>query len=238
MTLKNEIDEICAEVVTEFEGWCYGASVFKKKLFKHVTLGIRPAFGYTNGIDPHTMISPNIWIELRPLERLMKAIVGYDTILSFILFQQVKQDLQHFPANMVVGGAIWKNRRDHIVEHSGKLIPWPQGWIGIEDAPSIIKAMMTDGIALIHKYYDLSSEANLIANLPLGDQTTILGAREGSFGVMYCLSRCATGDFDFVMKYRNDEIKTVTPKRMDEIDKIVAALPALKAKYEKTGSIF
>ncbi|AXW13832.1 hypothetical protein CJO84_01315 [Ralstonia solanacearum] len=56
-------------------------------------------------------------------------------------------------------------------------------------------------------------------------------------GVMICLVRILLGDFDFVLNYRGDEFNTLFPKRFAELDKIIAALPELKRKYDETGSV-
>ena len=54
---------------------------------------------------------------------------------------------------------------------------------------------------------------------------------------MLCIVRLVLGDFDFVVRYHNDEIPTAWPKRMADVDKIIAALPELKRRYEETGSV-
>jgi hypothetical protein len=46
-----------------------------------------------------------------------------------------------------------------------------------------------------------------------------------SKGVLMCIARIILGDFDFVERYRGDNFKTIFPKRLDEIDKIISVLP-------------
>jgi hypothetical protein len=45
------------------------------------------------------------------------------------------------------------------------------------------------------------------------------------------------GDFDFVVRYRSDDFKTIYPKRTEELNKIIAKLPELKKRYAETGSV-
>ena len=44
---------------------------------------------------------------------------------------------------------------------------------------------------------------------------------EGQDGVKYCIVRAYLGDFDFVRRYRADEIKTEIPKLYNRIDKVM-----------------
>ncbi|MGO4569269.1 hypothetical protein AB4Z52_30535 [Rhizobium sp. 2YAF20] len=56
-------------------------------------------------------------------------------------------------------------------------------------------------------------------------------------GVMVCVVRILLGDFDFVEHYRSDEYKTGKPKRIADLDKIIAALPELRKRYTETGTV-
>ncbi|MEJ0002748.1 MAG: hypothetical protein WDN30_02830 [Pararobbsia sp.] len=56
-------------------------------------------------------------------------------------------------------------------------------------------------------------------------------------GIMLCLVHILCGDFDFVESYRGDGCKTIYPKRIRELDKIVGVLPKLKRRYAETGSV-
>jgi hypothetical protein len=45
------------------------------------------------------------------------------------------------------------------------------------------------------------------------------------------------GDFDFTENYVSENYQTIFPKRMDHLDKLIAALPELKRQYAATGKI-
>jgi hypothetical protein len=54
---------------------------------------------------------------------------------------------------------------------------------------------------------------------------------------MFCITLIMLGDFDFIEHYRSDAFKTEKPKRIKDLDAIIAALPELKRRYEDTGSV-
>jgi hypothetical protein len=47
-------------------------------------------------------------------------------------------------------------------------------------------------------------------------------------GVMVCVIHAYLGDFGFVEHYVSDEYKTIFPKRVTELNKLLAAFPTLK----------
>lgn len=76
-----------------------------------------------------------------------------------------------------------------------------------------IRKMLNDGIEVIEQTYDFSSEENLLKNMPAD--------LEGQNGVRYCIVKAYLGDFDFVRRYRADEIVTGWPKCYEQIDKVI-----------------
>ena len=115
------------------------------------------------------------------------------------------------------------------------------GMIDITEVRPVLRDVMRDGIAFIEKHYDLSSEENLLRNLP-PKYTSYVGTwgydeLEKQKGVTMCLVRILLGDFDFIMNYRSEDYKTIYPKSLTELDKIIAALPELKKRYAETGSV-
>ncbi|SOE83496.1 hypothetical protein SAMN05446935_3908 [Burkholderia sp. YR290] len=45
------------------------------------------------------------------------------------------------------------------------------------------------------------------------------------------------GDFEFPLQYQSDGFKTIFPKRTDELESVIAALPRLKERYARTGQV-
>ena len=76
-----------------------------------------------------------------------------------------------------------------------------------------IREFFERGITVIDSNYDFSSEKNLLEKMPV--------EIEHQSGISYCLVRAYLGDFDYVRRYRNDEIKTEAPKYHDDVDKII-----------------
>jgi hypothetical protein len=100
---------------------------------------------------------------------------------------------------------------------------------------------LKDAIDFINNHYNLSSEQALLNALPtkytLRHEKLIYDEMEKSKGLMLCIVRILLGDFEFVERYRSDDFKTIYPKRIAELDKIMATLPALKKRYAETGSV-
>ena len=82
-----------------------------------------------------------------------------------------------------------------------------------DKAEEKIREFFEKGIQIIESTYDFSSEQNLLEKLPV--------QLEHQDGISYCLVRGYLGDFNFVHRYRNDEIKTEAPKYHDDVDKII-----------------
>lgn len=82
-----------------------------------------------------------------------------------------------------------------------------------DKAEENIREFFERGIQILESTYDFSSEKNLLEKMPI--------QLEHQSGVSYCLVRAYLGDFDFVRRYRNDEIKTEAPKYYYDVDKII-----------------
>ena len=85
------------------------------------------------------------------------------------------------------------------------------------------------GLNIIQQYYYWQDEEELLINMPMN--------LEGFVGIDYCLSLVILHDFDFVYRYVNDEIKTITPKSTS-IHEIKKMLPVWEKNYLETGSVF
>jgi hypothetical protein len=112
--------------------------------------------------------------------------------------------------------------------------------IDVTESLPILRAMMTDGIALIKELYHLDSEEGFLRNLPPkyipGSDKVPYDEFEKSKGVMVCIARALTGDFDFAYKYRDDNYSTIFPKKIKEIDSLLEVMPELKIQYGKASN--
>jgi len=240
-SLKPEIHKLCQELAAEFENWNFVGDEFKNKTLKHTTLIVRPGFTFQGGGDnPGCSMQPTIDVANNKANKLYQEIFGVKcSRTSFMRFQTVRNLLHHYPENLRFQGYIWHHRQSHVATGGGKYEPWPKTWIGLDEARPAIKGMLMDGIDLIEKYYDLSSEENLLRNLPPKYVPAAGGNEEmeGGLGVMVCVTRILLGDFDFVEHYCSDDYKTLRPKRIKELDTVIAALPELKRRLAETGKI-
>lgn len=99
----------------------------------------------------------------------------------------------------------------------------------MREAEVYIRDFFKRGLNVIQQYYHWQDEEELLANMPMD--------LEGSVGIGYCLSRVILHDFDFVRRYINDEIKTITLKSTS-IHEIKRMLPVWEKNYLETGSVF
>lgn len=171
--------------------------------------------------------------------RLCKKIIGIEYNSSLINFQDISRDLKFLPEKLGSVHWILESKKDRM-EFGGEMAKRVEDkYIDITEAEPVLVAMVKNGIAIMEKYYDLSSEENLLRNLP-PKYTPSKGEYEEmemQKGVMFCITRIMLGDFDFIGHYRSDAFKTEKPKRIKDLDAIIAALPELKRRYEETGSV-
>ena len=99
----------------------------------------------------------------------------------------------------------------------------------MREAEVYIRDFFKRGLNIIQQYYHWQDEEELLTNMPMN--------LEGFVGIGYCLSRVILHDFDFVRRYINDEIKTITPKSTS-IHEIKKMLPVWEKNYLETGSVF
>jgi hypothetical protein len=231
VSLKQELYQVCKEVAQTFDSWGFASGVFRKPMLKHASMTINPGFAFKGGVFPNSVISPVVNIEHRESMKWFKEIVGYEHPTSFIRFQGVRDELEHYPQALRPLGRIMPKRQASIISIHGKEQPWPSQWIGLDEAAPALADMMKDSIALIERYYDLRSQDALLNNLPMGQKIGAVGAVEGSMGVMLCVVRAWMGDFEFVERYRSDDFNTERPKRLNEVDAVIAMLPELKRRY-------
>jgi len=230
-SIKHDIQRICTEIGGEFPGWSFTSGEFKNKTLKHTDLIVHL---FSDFSDVRCFVSPAAMVANKRTAKLAKKILGYELdYLSMILFQRQSEEYQG--PNSVF--AIWREKTKTVMGPHRKPIAWPSSWIDLNEAPAYLRKVLRDGIGYLNQYYDLSSEEDLLRHLPTSEKVWVRGGMEESAGVMQCLAHVVLGDFDFVERYRRDEFKTVVPKRIADLDKIIAALPELKKRYAETGEV-
>ncbi|MHA6910401.1 hypothetical protein ACQUJS_18565 [Ralstonia pseudosolanacearum] len=234
---KSDIYEICREVADEFSGWEFSSGKFKNKKLKHTDLIVHVGFGFEGGATP---VQPSIQIINKRVSKLSKGIFGVDGCASMVSLQTVAHTLKYTPEKLRTG--FW------VVQDKDEFLSLGQASQAVEDvtldmieARSALIATMKDGISFIENHYDLGSEEDLLRGLPAKYTTRHVNSpydqMEKMKGVMICLVRILLGDFDFVWNYRNDEFRTLFPKRFAELDNIIGVLPELRRKYDENGSV-
>lgn len=241
MTFKNEIFEICQKITAEFLDWKFTSSgEFVNKALKHTDLLVSPGFLFNT--EPSCSVSPVAGIKNRKIVRLYKALFGREPFWTLSVKFQLESEKYRGVKSVK---RIYPQKVPFTTAH-GEPNSWPDGFIVRADALAYLRGVLTDGQCYIEKYFDLSSEESLLRHLPVSYQWMDKGignsGQMGSFyeegdGIVHCLAAIILGDFDFVERYRSDEFKTMTPKRMHEIDKIMSVFPELKRRFAETGSV-
>jgi hypothetical protein len=228
MTFKTRVHDLCIESASEFPGWSFASGVFKNKALKHTTLTIDPGFFFANGNTP---FQPCIALLHKRSMTLFKSLNGYNQPTSIVNFQIVPQLLEYTPDALRRGGSIVEDKSIQM-KLAPPSKPAAARMIDISEAKSLLRATLLDGIQLINRLYDLSSEEDFLRGLPpqyaTFSDTIPYDEFERSKGVMLCIVRVLIGEPGFVEHYRSDSYKTIFPKQIKELDNIIAALPELK----------
>ncbi|SDR55057.1 hypothetical protein SAMN05443245_7580 [Paraburkholderia fungorum] len=247
MTFKENLYKICEDVVKEFPGWRFVAGRFENSLLKHTDLVIDPGLFFDQGF---TNLEPSIGIRNKRCAALYAEIFEIPRrnipVTSFIRLQAIAHLLVHMPEPMRLQCVICADKKPFLAAiHKPNACPeeqiarFEQMAVDIQDVRPVLIAMMRDGESLLGKLYDLSSEENLLRALPAKYATRHANSAndelEKQKGVMLCIVRILVGDFDYVERYRSDEFQTVFPKRVNELDKIVARMPELRKRFVEQG---
>jgi len=236
-TLKTDLYEVCNDVAIGFTGWSFESGKFKYKSLKHTDLIVHLGFSFEHDTTP---VYPSINIFNKRISKLSKQILGVDGYVSIVNMQVIAHTLNYTPERLRTGFWIVRSKgNSQVAVQSNQSLE--DGTIDVANAYSVLASIMKDAIAFIEDHYDLSSENKLLSGLPAKYTTRHVNSpydqQEKMKGVMLCLARILCGDFDFVERYRSDAFETIFPKRTLELDKIIAALPALKRRYAETGIV-
>jgi hypothetical protein len=237
-TLKESLYELCGEVASELQDWSFVSGRFKNKALKHSTRVIDPGFSFARDSTP---LHPAIRIDHKRSMALFKKLNGYDFPTSIVSFQEVAQLLTHVPEKLRLNGWILGDKATHVRLLAPSGLQASDSMIDVTECRPVLRSMLLDGIDLIGKFYDFSSEESFLRNFPpkytTRSEKSPYGEFEGHKGVMVCIVHALLGDFDFVENYASDRYPTIFPKRTQELAALVAALPGLKDSYARTGVV-
>lgn len=239
MTFKTDIYAICHEVASEFDGWVFSSTgVFKNKILKHSDLIVSPGFTFTS-FTPHCSTQPSASVDNKKVAKLFKHFFGWTRPTIMINFSMESNDYR-FHTSPLHPTSIFPEKAPYF-DSKGVEQEWLSSWIVLAQAKDYVRGVLNDGIGYLNKYFDLSSEENLLRHLPTGykDRCAELDFcfYETQDGTAFCLAAIAVGNFDFVEHYASDDFKTIVPKDDENLQKILAALPELKRKFAETGKV-
>lgn len=233
-TLKESVVEICTEVAKEFPGWEFKGGNFRKSTLKNCNVLISGGFHYDS---VSTCLLPSIQVNHKPSSRLCKKIVGYDYGTSHLRFDEVEGFSGQFETAWS-NGTIVKSKRQ-LFQAVPDARRKEERYIDIAEVPLVIRAMVHDGIVLLDRYYDQTSEESLLRGLPpkyvphfKHDNPPGLN---GTAGIAACIAHIYVGDFEFFEWYRSDACKTVIPKKVADLEKIAVALPELRKMFGRAS---
>ncbi|MFM0736919.1 hypothetical protein PQQ51_06695 [Paraburkholderia xenovorans] len=243
-TLKTELFGLCKDVAVEFHGWEFSAGKFKNSSLKHTELIVDPGLSFDRGFGH---LQPSIALNNKRATKLSKQLLGEAIPTAIVSFQVIAHLLTATPEPLRLSCLVCDDKAQYMstVRQSnrfseGVLEDLDARSIDLKNAPTVLAAMLRDGISFIEGHYKLVNEESLLGNLPAKYSTRNeipYDEMERQKGVMMCLVHILQGDFDFLNRYRSEDFKTVFPKRMGELDKIGTALPDLKRRFVETGSV-
>jgi hypothetical protein len=236
LTLKESVVAICTDVAKEFAGWEFKGGEFKKSILKHCDAVISAGFHYD---AVSTCLLPSVQIDHKPSRRLCESIIGYDYGASLLRFDEVKDFFGKCFKENWNNSTIVKNKKQlfHAVPDARRR---EDCYIDIFEVPLVMRAMVQDGIALLDRYYDQTSEDSLLRGLPPRYEPRFKHddppGLNGTAGIAACIAHIYVGDFEFFEWYRSEACKTVLPKKEADLKKIELRLLELKEKFGRRSS--
>ncbi|GJH36302.1 hypothetical protein CBA19CS91_26115 [Paraburkholderia hospita] len=236
-TFKSDVFAICSKVAVEFPGWAFNAGQFVNKELKHSTLAVHLGFGFKQGT---TTVVPSISIDNKRANKLTKQLLGVGRETSLVNMMSISHLLMHRPKDLPLVPMVVDDK-DAFVNFAKRTGADASGVLSLAESYELFRCILRDAVWFIESHYDLSSEEALLSALPpkytTRHENSPYDQLESQKGVEYCIIRILLGDFEFPLKYQSDDFKTIFPKRTDELEKIVVALPELKARYSRTGKV-
>jgi len=236
-TFKSDVFEICGLVAEEFPGWEFKSGQFVNKTLKHSTLIVHLGFGFKQGT---TMVTPSISIDNKRANKLTKQLLGLSRDTSLVnmisIYHLLPNRLEYVSlVPMIV------DDKDALINFAKRTGTEASGLLSLAESYDLFLSILKDAIWFIESHYDLSSEGALLKALPpkytTRHEKSPYDQLEMQKGIEYCIVRVLLGDFEFPLQYQSDDFKTIFPKRIDELAKIIEALPALKDRYAGMGQV-
>ncbi|EUC19942.1 UNVERIFIED_ORG: hypothetical protein BDU10_8371 [Burkholderia sp. CF145] len=236
-TFKSNVFEICDRVAEEFPGWEFKSGQFVNKTLKHSDLVVHMGFGFKQGT---TAVVPSISIDNKRANKLTKQLLGFGRDTSLVNMMSISHLLTHWPRHLPLIPTIVDDK-DVFLEFAKRTGADASGVLSLTESYDLFRGVLKDAIRFIGSHYDLSSEQALLNALPpkytTRHEKSPYDQLESQKGIEYCIVRVLLGDFEFPLQYQSDGFKTIFPKRTDELETVIAALPRLKERYTRTGQV-
>ncbi|MDO6763755.1 hypothetical protein [Agarivorans sp. 1_MG-2023] len=183
MLKKIEVLDLCKKIALDYDGWEFVAGAFKDKRQKHTVKLVHPLWSFSSG---SALAQPVAGVANKNVDKIYKELVT-----SSIWSHRVS--LKTYNKNYIAGYRIYDLKEDK--------------------ANARIRHMLDEGIELIDKIYDFSSEQALLKSIPF--------EIEQVGGVKNCIIQGCLGNFEFIKKYYKGDIKTEYPKDLEDVKKVM-----------------
>ncbi|WP_076412718.1 hypothetical protein [Shewanella sp. UCD-KL12] len=186
MLQKVEVLALCKKIALDYEGWDFTAGAFKDKRLKHTIKLVDPLWSFSPG---SALAQPIAGVANKKVDKIYKESV-------------TKTD--------------WTHRVRHKKFFEGYVAGFRIYDLVADDAEARIRKILDEGIELLNKTYDFSSEEALLRSIPF--------EIEQVSGVKNCIIQGYLGNTEFIRKYYNEEVETEYPKRLDDVKKVMEYL--------------
>jgi hypothetical protein len=147
MLKKVEIIALCKHIALDYDGWEFVAGSFKYKKLKHTVLMVEPAWTFS------------------PSSALCQPIVAVANKKIDKLYSQIYRN------------SGWSHHMDIIDIKTCYPLTFRIYDIEKDDAENRIRAFLEDGLSIIEKTYDISSEEALLTSIPIIDEQVVAGIK-------------------------------------------------------------
>ena len=183
MVKKVEIIDLCKRIAEDYEGWEFVSNGFKDKRLKHSDKLINPLWTFSPG---SALTQPLVGVYVKKIEKIYTQIHSKDYWTHFVThISHYDEYKSNFRVNDIV-----KDKAEYR-----------------------IRRIVDQGLALLEKTYDFSSEQALLDSIPFSN--------EEADGVKKCILQGMYGNYDFIKQYYNEEIETYRPKWLDLVKNVM-----------------
>ncbi len=183
MLKKVDVLDLCKKIALDYNGWDFIAGAFKDKRQKHTVRMVNPCWSFSSG---SALAQPAAIIVNKKVDKIYTELVGESNWTHFISHKEFYNDY-------VAGYRLYD--------------------LVADNAEIRIRRMLDEGIELLDKTYDFSSEQALLKSIPF--------ETEQVDGVINCIIQGCLGNYDFIKQYYNEDIETEYPKDLVDVKKIM-----------------